>query len=112
MIFDTIDNWPGHIGAKAVFDKIRHEVLPSLNGQTANGRFELMEGCYYKVMSYTTKEAPTIVEAHRKEVDLQLLLNGRERIKIYSKDQVAIKEPTMRKPIANFTELLANLVVC
>ena len=34
-----------------------------------------------------------IIESHRKEVDIQILLQGEELIKVYSSDQVTIKTP-------------------
>ena len=43
-------------------------------------------------MSYETKIRPSIIESHKKEVDVQILLKGKEHIKIYSADNVETME--------------------
>lgn len=44
-------------------------------------------------MSYKTKFESEIYESHRKFVDIQILLKGSERIKIYDSSQVKVSEP-------------------
>ena len=44
-------------------------------------------------MSYKTKLTSEIIESHRKFVDIQILLKGLERIKVYDSSQVEISEP-------------------
>ncbi|GHV32604.1 beta-galactosidase subunit beta [Spirochaetia bacterium] len=43
----------------------------------------------YKLMEYTTKdEAPNNYEIHRKEIDVQILLKGKERMDLHWRDPV------------------------
>lgn len=88
MIFDKIENRDQYFKTpifKEIFDK-----FDTLDVNTPNGIHYKSDGYYFKVMSYDTKETPTIIESHKKEVDVQILLSGSERIKIYGKDQVEV----------------------
>lgn len=80
MIYDKIENW-NLFFKNPVFKNI-FEVLKDYTVDSENGVFEY-EQFYYKVMSYDTKESPTIIESHRKEVDIQIILEGSEDIKMY-----------------------------
>ena len=40
-------------------------------------------GWYMRVMEYNTKEDADIIESHDKNVDIQILISGSERIKMY-----------------------------
>jgi YhcH/YjgK/YiaL family protein len=89
MIFDDIQNWKTYYGTSKNFKELV-KLLPQLGMATANGTYDLEQGCYYKVMSYKTEDRPKIIEAHRKEIDIQVLLSGQEAIKIFSREQVSI----------------------
>jgi len=91
MIVDKINNWNIYFKS-SVFEKIFSE-LKSYTIATPNGVYKNNDDFYFKVMSYDTKLEPTIIESHRKEVDIQLLLSGKEKIKIYSKKAVEISKP-------------------
>ena len=43
-------------------------------------------------MSYKTQSSPKIIESHRKEVDVQILLSGKELIIIYKQEDVRVME--------------------
>ena len=41
-------------------------------------------------MSYKTLDNPKVIENHRKEVDIQIVLSGSEKIKLYSENNLEI----------------------
>lgn len=90
MIVDKIENWRIYF-KNAMFSDIFKE-LESYNIDTTNGIYKNHENYYFKVMSYDTKLNSGIIESHKKEVDVQILLSGNENIKIYNSTSVAITE--------------------
>ena len=48
------------------------------------------ESYYFKVISYETQLSQKLIESHRKEVDIQILLSGKELIKIYKEEDVSV----------------------
>ncbi|CEN51506.1 Protein yiaL (fragment) [Capnocytophaga canimorsus] len=44
-------------------------------------------------MAYQTKEIPTIIESHQKEVDIHVVLAGEERIKLFGREDVIVTTP-------------------
>jgi YhcH/YjgK/YiaL family protein len=62
----------------------------TLSVDTKNGEYFRTGNYYFKVMSYDTMPEPTVIESHRKEVDVQVVLAGGERIKIYSPNSLKI----------------------
>ncbi|WP_299315621.1 YhcH/YjgK/YiaL family protein [uncultured Aquimarina sp.] len=88
MIFDTIDNKDQYF-QNPIFEEIFSK-LKTLTIDIPNGNYYECDAYYFKVISYDTKVNPTIIESHRKEVDIQILLSGNERIKIYNPKQVNI----------------------
>jgi len=89
MIFDSTDNWNNYFDSSGIFGKIFY-TLSTVNINTPNGEYRINDSCYYKVMSYETKVDPTIIESHKREVDIQVALNGAEGINIYSATDVQI----------------------
>jgi YhcH/YjgK/YiaL family protein len=90
MIVDKIANWSVYFN-KERFAKIFEE-LNKFNLETPNGEYRINEHFYFKVMSYETKLESFIIESHRREVDIQILLTGKEKIKIYDSKDVVITE--------------------
>lgn len=91
MIIDSIKNLKLYFNFKAF-----HEILDAIEGidqEFPDGIIELGNGNYIKVMSDETILESSIIESHRKEVDIQILLKGQELIKVFSQDQVTIKIP-------------------
>ena len=53
------------------------------------GRYELTDGSYYMVQEYITKkEHHCKLESHKKYIDVQWVLKGKEKIKTYSVDKL------------------------
>ena len=90
MIVDKIENWKIYFKSP-IFDAI-FEDLKTYTVDTPNGVYKDNKKYYFKVMSYDTKLDSAIIESHRKEVDVQILLSGNEHIKIYNEAAVAVKE--------------------
>lgn len=90
MIFDRVSNWKIYFKDK-IFEEI-FEKLNKINIDTPNGIHFKSTNYYFKVMSYKTQLEPVIIESHRKEVDIQILLSGGENIKIYDSNNVDILE--------------------
>ena len=91
MIIDSIKNLKLYFNFKAF-----HEILDAIEGidqEFPDGIIELDNGNYIKVMSDSTIIESSIIESHKKEIDIQILLKGQELIKVYSEDQVSIKTP-------------------
>ena len=91
MIVDSLDNLKSYFPFKS-FDAIV-DSIKSVHPETPNGNIQLNNGNYIKVMSDETVLESQIIESHRKEIDIQVLLQGQELIKVYSSDQVTIKTP-------------------
>jgi YhcH/YjgK/YiaL family protein len=90
MIVDTISNRKIYFKGE-VFDEL-FEQLKSYTLDTPNGVYKNHKDFYFKVMSYETKLTSNITESHRKEVDVQILLSGKEGIKIFNSDDVTISQ--------------------
>jgi beta-galactosidase beta subunit len=86
MIFDKIENWKIYF-KHCIFNKI-FEDLNKINLDTSNGIYFKNKDYYFKVMSYKTKIESDIIENHKKEVDIQILLSGSEKIKLFSIENV------------------------
>ncbi|MBI2259899.1 MAG: YhcH/YjgK/YiaL family protein [Flavobacteriia bacterium] len=89
MIYDKINNWRTYFKYQ-VFEEI-FDSLKTYNVDTEDGVY-YYDGYYFKVMSYETKENPTIIESHLKEVDIQILLAGAENIKMYHLEDLKVIE--------------------
>lgn len=88
MILDRIDNNSRYFKEaifKEIFDKFKEFDL-----NTPNGTYKTHDLYYFKVMTYETMLSPKLIESHRKEVDIQILLDGKEKIKIYQQEDVII----------------------
>jgi YhcH/YjgK/YiaL family protein len=90
MILDKIENWKIYFKSP-IFDAI-FEDLKTYTIDTPNGVYKNNENYYFKVMTYNTKLDSTIIESHKKEIDVQILLSGNEHIKIYNEAAVAVKD--------------------
>ena len=88
MILDKIDNVKRYFKAP-IFEEI-FQKLKDFDVNTPNGTYKTHDLYYFKVMSYETQITPKIIESHEKEVDIQILLSGKEKIKIYKKNDVTV----------------------
>lgn len=90
MIFDSISNWNQYL-SHPTFTRI-FGILNEFDTSQNDGIYHKENDFYFKVVSYETVSSPSIVESHKKEVDIQIMLSGVERIKIY--DTAAVKTTT------------------
>lgn len=89
MIFDKIENIRQY---DIVSDKII-EFLFNLNENTPNGRYEIDARTYANVEEYNTKSHENCYfEAHKRYIDIQILLNGEERLDFRHTEGLTIKE--------------------
>lgn len=91
MIYDKISNWKTYFH-HPIFAEI-FKTLETYSLATDNGVYKYDGGFYFKVMAYDTKPEANIIETHRKEVDIQILLAGEEKIKMYLMDDVEVSTP-------------------
>lgn len=89
MIFDKIDKWNLYF-KHPIFIRIFQD-LDKIKINTPNGVYFKNSDYYFKVMSYKTKLNPKIIENHRKEVDIQIVLLGSEKIKLYPVEKLEVK---------------------
>lgn len=79
-----------------------------------DGRYELSDGSYFIIHEYITKhEDYCRLESHRNYVDVQWILDGRERIRVYPVDKLEPEIPydfekdvAFWKPVDNMMEIL------
>ena len=90
MILDKVENSSRYFKAP-MFGEI-FQKLKDFDVNTPNGNYKSNDLYYFKVMSYETQLSPKIIESHRKEVDIQILLSGTELIKIYKEEDVRVLE--------------------
>ena len=106
MIIDKINNWVLYFKAP-IFLEIFKE-LDNYNFDTPNGIYRTNENYYFKVLSYDTKLESNIIESHIKEVDVQILFFGNEKIKIYNSESVTITEPYSNETDCQFYKKIGN----
>ena len=89
MIFDKIENIRQY---DIVSDKII-EFLFNLNENTPNGRYEIDDRAYANIEEYNTKSHENCsFEAHKRYIDIQILLKGEERLDFRHTEGLTIKE--------------------
>lgn len=88
MIYDKIIHWETYF-KHDIFKQIFND-LKTISIDTKNGTYFKNDDYYFKVMSYKTQLESDIIENHFKEVDIQIVLEGKEKIKIYDQKAVEI----------------------
>ena len=80
MILDTIDNTRLYVGLHARFSKAFEILYDKTLSQKEDGKYPVDgENIYYTIQRYTTKPlSEGKLEAHRKYIDIQFLLEGQE----------------------------------
>mgnify|MGYP000241745137 CR=1 FL=1 len=91
MIFDSIDNIKTYFNFKEFTTVLNSVASISLN--SLDSKIDLGQGNYIKVMSDETRNQSEIIESHKREVDIQILLKGNELIKVYDSKEVDVKTP-------------------
>lgn len=104
MIYDRIENLD-------LYGVIRNqsEILDYLKDFDVNadvGKYDLPEGMFAMVSKYETlEESQAVLESHRKYIDIQLLLMGSEKIKIYDARTLKVKEEySQEKDVLFYTQ--------
>jgi len=78
MIYDNIKNCALYAGLRSEF-KEAFELIKSNKFEKTPGRYELNNGMFYLAQSYETRpEADCVFESHRKFIDLQYIVSGKE----------------------------------
>lgn len=95
MIIDKLKNI-------RLYDKIipqeAIEFISTLNLNIDLGRHEISDRIYANVEKYTTKSlSEGKFEAHKDYIDIQLLINGREKIYYADKENLTVSEPYDKK---------------
>ena len=90
MIFDYISKWPLYFSGQ-VFETIFGKLDQLLAEAPPCGEYPL-DGydVFFKVLSYETKSSDWITESHRKYVDIQIVTEGSEGIRLYEKDKLDV----------------------
>ena len=80
MIVDTLENIETYTGiSKPLATGLRFLKTADFSS-VPDGRYELDDGVFYMVQSYETKEKNDTPEAHRKYIDIQYIVSGKEAI--------------------------------
>jgi biofilm protein TabA len=95
MIVGRIEHWRERLRGAAWTRAF--EALERLDANTPEGKITLGDdGMYLNVMSYATRapeDAGAVLESHRHMVDIQMTLDGSERIDWFPAESLAIKTP-------------------
>ena len=93
MIVDRMQNWQAYEFGPAW--RSAFEFLGKLTTETADGRYELQgDDIFAIVMSYETRGADeAILEAHRRYVDIQTVLRGREGFEWFPASSLVVAQP-------------------
>lgn len=88
MIYDSIKNIEKYNIPQNIIDFIK-----TLNSDTPAGHYIIDNNNYANVDTYTTKEHDMCgLEAHKKYIDIQILLQGQERLDYIDIDGLQVKE--------------------
>ena len=80
MIYDNVKNLKLYTGLGPGFKEAFDFVMSSNHEKTPPGRYSLKGDMYYMVQNYETKpESEGFFESHRKFIDLQYVVIGKER---------------------------------
>jgi len=90
MIFDKLTSYPVYFQTSEM-KSIIEDVIQNYSITTKDGTYQEFDHYYIKVMSPETLELSDIIESHQREIDIQILLSGTEKIRIFSEESVTIK---------------------
>lgn len=80
MIFDTLDNIANYKGLGRVYDALEYIAKKDFSDEQT-GRHDVDgDNIYYMVQQYQSRVGSTLSEAHKKYIDIQLVLEGSEVI--------------------------------
>jgi YhcH/YjgK/YiaL family protein len=88
MIYDTIEHFRRYLSVHPLFTHVFEFMNSRSIPELENGRIELYRGIYASINTYENKHASEkLVECHRKYIDIQLVVNGKERIGVCHKQE-------------------------
>jgi beta-galactosidase beta subunit len=90
MILDKVKNSSKYFKAPIFYYILQK--LKDFHINTSNGNYKTHDSYYFKLMSYETQLFPKIIESHRAEVDIQILLFGKELVRIYKEEDISVLE--------------------
>ena len=92
MIYDKTSNWKNYFPNNEIWQKV-FSFVKNCSADTEHGRHAIAgEDAYASVFSYDTKPAKEgVYEAHRKQIDIQMLLKGRELVYVTHVDGLSVK---------------------
>ena len=84
MIYDSLDNFGDYLCLHPHFKSVHAFIKKNNPAAMAEGKYEVNnQGAFALLSEYITKEiSECFIERHRKYIDIQILLEGRERIGI------------------------------
>lgn len=106
MIYDKISNWQNYFPKNETWKKV-FAFVKTCSADTEHGRHAIAgEDAYASVFSYDTKPPKEgVYEAHRKHIDIQILLKGRELVYVTDVDGLSVKtEYNAEKDCALFND--------
>jgi len=86
MVFDSVENFSSYMCLHPYFNNVNDFIKKNMTDM-AEGRYDINDqGAFAMVNEYVTKDiSETFIECHRKFIDVQILLKGKERIGICNK---------------------------
>lgn len=87
MVYDTLDNFFRYASLHPFFYKVDKFLNITNLFDLEPGKHEIYEDCYAGVSEYMSKSIDEcFIECHRKYIDIQIVLKGREMIGVCSKN--------------------------
>lgn len=98
MIYDRLENAASYFSCEAWSKAI--DYVRSAPADLADGAYPILgNDVVARVMSYSTKHfQETVLESHRKFVDLQVLLTGREFAEVFTSSDLSVRIPYAEEP--------------
>lgn len=92
MIYDKIANWQNYFPKNEIWQKA-FAFIKTCSADIESGRHTIKgDDVYASVFSYDTQpQKEGVYEAHRKQIDVQLLLKGREVVYVTDIDGLSVK---------------------
>lgn len=80
MIIDNIKNIENYKGLDKIYDVLKFIEITDFSKMEIGKYFIDSDNLYYMVQEYETKPVKNIAEAHKKYIDIQLIVSGEEVI--------------------------------
>jgi biofilm protein TabA len=82
MIYDSLNNFSGHFCLHPYFRTVHEFMKNNDPASTAEGKYEVNnDGVFALISEYNTKGiSEGFIECHRRYIDIQIILQGREKI--------------------------------